>query len=77
MLIHARMHETGPNGRVRLWTDEMQGYGSFELVDNADAQKFKKLLETMNIAVIKMHHCQSYDDCECRCLMTQEKIGDY
>jgi len=46
MKVNYREHEFGPaEPRMRVWTDEMSGYGQFEVISHEDFLMLKALSE--------------------------------
>lgn len=61
MILHVREHD---NLRVRIWDEEMRGYGQFNLVDKNWIVIFKSIIDVIGVVEIMVHHC---DDFVCSC----------
>lgn len=47
MVIHVRAHETGDCPRMRVWTDQDAGYGSFGVLCYADYLALKSIAKLL------------------------------
>lgn len=64
--LHLREHEMANKPRMRIWTDKMEGYGQFEIVEFNDADTLVKLINKIRLCPVVLHHCEGYDDCKCK-----------
>lgn len=64
--IHWRYHEFGTSTkpRIRVWTDQMIGYGSFRVVEWED---FVTTIRTLHHLGFKstLHTCDGLEECDC------------
>lgn len=64
MILHVRGHHMGRKPEVRVWTDEMAGYGQFEVKPWAEVSQFLKLGRHLGIVSgVVVHCCDTDDDC--------------
>lgn len=72
MKVHCRVHEFGPvKPKMRVWTDEMIGYGQFNVVDFNVVNDLHVVLGRLGecglcIGEIILHHCDTQEDCNCK-----------
>ncbi len=73
--IHLRQHEfAGSKPRIRVWNDEMERYGQFEIVAYDEITAFKALSDKMCLLSFVQHFCDTKEDCDCRPLHRFEPI---
>jgi len=63
--IHIRLHEMGKKPRIRVWTDEMAGYGQFAVIEHNDGIAVVASMKLIGVPVIG-HYCDGMDECKCR-----------
>jgi hypothetical protein len=75
MKIHLRTHEWGPSKpRVRIWTDEQQGYGQFNIATYDVAMSLVNAINTIGLPITVIQHRCTGDDCTCEPLTCGQSI---
>lgn len=86
MNLHIRAHEFGPaRPRLRVWTDEMQPYGQFNVASHTDVDVFVTLGMKLMVLNVHVHHCDKDDECcvsdptcgICHTMSFGEQLEDY